>query len=769
MSGLIRQKRPHAAPPLRTGLAGSLLAVLAFAFVRLYLYPDRSVPLTYALPLLMGIWHKRRPLHWGLTAVLAAIAGVQVFGLWGEEAGAQVPIEVSYLMMLANIGIVALVVDWLIIAQRRLQESFIELERANEDLEASNRELSAREEEISSQNEQLQAQSHEMEHQMEELQQQSEELQQQSEELLQQSGELQLLNEEGVSRQRVLEALLETSTAPVSHGGVRSAAERICEAALDALGRESAGVLIVGWDQSEAEVLGACGVQLSQDAEGKQAPYRDPFVLAVIQERRIAAIEDLATTPEVAPPKSISGARFQAALAAPIVEGHAVVGAIVLYSITPCAWSQAEFKIAAWLAAQSALVLLSARLQHELDRRREEAEQESQRKTRFLAAVSHDVRTPANAISLTAEVIKQAGDDPAWAHEIPQLAEALRSNAKLLVELVSDVLDLARFDSGKVEVDPSDFCLQDMVGKEVMQYQALAATAGLRLEGATDTGSIWLRIDRMKLARVLSNLIGNAIKFTERGHVEVRCSRGADGAIEIHVSDSGVGIHPLQLENIFDEFYQIKNQERDRSKGTGLGLAICKRLVDAMGCTLSVQSRFGEGTTFTIRIPKQHAIEPPAATDDEVLHMQQQPQQRLRGLRVLLVEDHEDTRVAFSRLLGAQGATVDLAHDGREALRILGHHPPDAVLLDLMLPDMDGREVLRHLSLHRPANLRCLLAVSGDVSDARRREVESLGADGLVAKPLQIGDLVERICTELQASAASAPSAGGSAPPTHAP
>jgi signal transduction histidine kinase/ActR/RegA family two-component response regulator len=744
-------RRPQPPPPLRAALVASLAAVAAFAFVRLYLYTDRSVPLTYALPLLMALWHKNRRLHWFITACLAVIAGYQVLWLFPDEVAATVSRPTTYVMMLANIGIVAVVVDRLIQAQSRLRESYVDLEAANHELESTNEDLAAREEEISSQNEELQSQAEEMEHQMEELQQQAEELQQQSEELQVQSEELQHLNDESASRQRVLEALLETSTTPLVAGGVAAAASRICEAALDATGHKAAGAILVSREGERATVLGHCGVDLPAINADGPTTCHDPFVLEVIAAKRTAAIEDLAKTPDVIAPSNRDGAKFGAALAAPIAEGATAAGAIVLYSLTPHQWSQSEFKIAEWLAAQAGLVMLSARLQQEIDRRREQAEDESQRKTRFLAAVSHDVRTPANAISLTAEVIKQAGDDPKWAHEIPELAEALRSNAKLLVELVSDVLDLARFDSGKVEVDPTEFSLQDMVGKEVMQYQALASSAGLRLEGSSDAGPIWLRTDRMKLARVLSNLIGNAIKFTDRGGVAVKCSQAADGTVEVHVTDTGVGIQPAHLENVFDEFYQIKNPERDRSKGTGLGLAICKRLVDAIGCSLVVRSRFGEGTTFTIRIPQELVIDPPSRATAKSQQMQQQPSaRRLAGLRVLLIEDHEDTRNAFSRLLGAHGAEINLAHDGREALRILGHHAPDAVLLDLMLPDMDGREVLQHLAQNRPANLRCLLAVSGDVTESRRREVESLGADGLVPKPLQIDTLVDRICAEMQ-------------------
>jgi signal transduction histidine kinase/CheY-like chemotaxis protein len=736
-----------------------LLAVAAFAYVRLYLYPDRSVPLTYALPLLLGLWHKNRPLHWGLTGLLAVIAAGQVFWAFGPETKSLVSPPVSYGMMLANIGVVAVVVDRLIVSQRRLQASHGELEGANRELEIANQELAAREAEVTSQNEELQSQAEELEHQNEELQQQSEELQQQSEELQQQSEELHHMNAEAMSRQRVLESLLEASTTPLSQAGLRMAAAQICDAALEATGTETAAALLLAVDDGRLCLLGHCGVEPAAAVEH----YEDPLVETVMAERRPAALEDLEETPDVVRPRGPAGGPFRAALAAPILDGQNAVGAIVLYASDVRRWTQAEFRVAEWLAAQAGLVLLSARLQQEIDRRREEAEDASQRKTRFLAAVSHDVRTPANAISLTAEVIKKAGEDPTWAHEIPELAETLRANAKLLVELVSDVLDLARFDSGKVEVDPSEFCLQDMVAKEILQYQALAKSAGLALAGSSNSDAIWLSADRMKLARVLSNLIGNAIKFTDRGRVDVECLRTDSGDVQVRVADTGVGIQPAHLEHIFDEFYQIKNPERDRSKGTGLGLAICKRLVDAIGCELDVESEFGKGSTFTIRIPRTLLIASPEQRP-RVQH-QQQPQprtaQRLEGLRVLLVEDHEATRTAFARLLAAQGATVDTAADGRDALRLLGHHPPQVMLLDLMLPDMDGREILRRLAHERPAGLQCLLAVSGDVTDERRQEVASLGADALVAKPLQIGELVDRVCEVLKRSHSPAHDANG--------
>jgi len=242
-------------------------------------------------------------------------------------------------------------------------------------------------------------------------------------------------------------------------------------------------------------------------------------------------------------------------------------------------------------------------LQRELDARRREAEEASVRKTRFLAAVSHDIRTPANAISLLAELIRRTATNPAMAGEVPELARELHGSAMALVNLLGDVLDVARFDSGRIEVQESDFSLGDLLGEEFRRMQPMAREKGLEMEYAAPEKALYVRADRIKLSRVVGNLLGNAIKFTDRGTVRVDCGTNAEGWAVVRVADTGVGIAPEHLRNIFDEFFQLRNPERDRNKGTGLGLTICKRLVDAMGGTLGVESSPGAGSTFTVTLP----------------------------------------------------------------------------------------------------------------------------------------------------------------------
>jgi signal transduction histidine kinase len=253
--------------------------------------------------------------------------------------------------------------------------------------------------------------------------------------------------------------------------------------------------------------------------------------------------------------------------------------------------------------AASADISDQKRLQVELDTRRREAEEASVRKSRFLAAVSHDIRTPANAISLLAELLQRTSASPSLAQEIPEIARDLKTSSLTLVNLVSDVLDLTRFDSGKVDLTEIEFPLGQMIQEECRQMQQLAKDKGLAFDCDPPAPLLVVRTDRVKLSRILGNLLSNAIKFTDEGRVSIDGARLADGSIQIRVRDTGVGIPPEHSERIFDEFFQLKSSGREKNNGSGLGLAICRRLAVAMGGEITVQSTVGMGSTFTVSLP----------------------------------------------------------------------------------------------------------------------------------------------------------------------
>ncbi len=391
-------------------------------------------------------------------------------------------------------------------------------------------------------------------------------------------------------------------------------------------------------------------------------------------------------------------------------------------------------------------------LQRELDLRRREAEEASVRKTRFLAAVSHDIRTPANAISLMAELIKRSCGNAELSKEIPHLAAQLQANTKALMDLVGDVLDVARFDSGKVELVENEFPLSELLADECRQVKPLAQDKGLQLILEPLERPIWVHTDRVKLGRVLGNLLGNGIKFTSQGSVILSASilPHPDRRLVICVTDTGIGIEPEQLSQIFDEFAQLHNPERDRSKGTGLGLAICKRLVEVMGGQIAVQSQPNKGTVFQVILSSATVVVRLDATYGTPLveHMSKAASSsslRLAGLHVLLVEDHASTRDGTARILRQEGAVVTEAHDGRAALDALKSVKIQVVLLDMMLPDVDGREVLKEIQSNPPVGLKGILVLTGDLTRERLSEIKQFGADGLIGKPVDIFKLISAL------------------------
>jgi signal transduction histidine kinase len=238
----------------------------------------------------------------------------------------------------------------------------------------------------------------------------------------------------------------------------------------------------------------------------------------------------------------------------------------------------------------------------ELERRRREAEEASARKTTLLGFASHDIRTPVNNIKLMAEVIRLAATNQSLTARIPDLADRLHANALSLDHLISDLLDVAHFDSGRVDVQESVFLLNDLLVEVCRDHRALAEAKNLRLVVEAPDQEITVRTDRIKLARVISNIVGNAIKFTQIGSVVVSASVISD-QVSISVRDSGVGIAPAHLDRIFDEFTQLQDGERGQDDGWGLGLAICRRLMLALGGNIAVESEPRQGSLFIISLP----------------------------------------------------------------------------------------------------------------------------------------------------------------------
>ena len=393
----------------------------------------------------------------------------------------------------------------------------------------------------------------------------------------------------------------------------------------------------------------------------------------------------------------------------------------------------------------------------QLQAARDEALNASSNKTRFLSAVSHDLRTPVNALSLQAELLARLlqAEETSKA-DLLALSADIQQAASNLVELINDLLDLTRFDSGAFEFHATVFPLEEWLASVLAPLQLTAMAKGLDFSWRVEPAGLQLRADRVKLGRVLTNLAGNAVKFTESGGVEVFAGATHERRFLLSVRDTGPGIPPEQRDRIFDEFTQLRNPERDRTRGTGLGLAICKRLVEASGGTLTLQSEVGQGSRFTAVYPTDHlageaaAAEPPVEPETREWDAIRRPSP---PRPILLVEDDSSSRRSLSRLLEHAGHRVSQAAGGPEALKEVEREVPALVLLDLMMPGMDGAEVLRRLRTRFDRRSLPAIVLSGDVLGERTGELRELDVEAILAKPVDLDHLLRLVARVLEAAA----------------
>ena len=586
----------------------------------------------------------------------------------------------------------------------------------------------ARDEEITQQYEELQAQTEELEGQKEELQKQAEKLESQSEDLNE-------LNEQLTGREVCLETLLDAYRRSLKeeNTGEMVLLKAVPGAALRLMGVEIASAAMYRVEEGRVKRVATAGLQAVAATGGDSS-----LAALVIGNGRAACLPDAEMRSDLCVPGP-----FQSVLAAPIGVAGTTCAAIEWYGRERRDWSEDEFKHAEWLGQQTGLFLEAIRLHEELRRGEREADEATARKSRFLAAVSHDVRTPANAIHLIAEVIRRKAQQ-SGAVELAKRASDLQANTRSLIELITDVLDLTRLDAERCDLQRSAFDLHALLDSEAKRFALFAERKGLSIEYQGECKPIWLYTDRVKLTRIISNLMDNAIKFSEKGKVRLLCRPEKEARI-VEVSDEGVGIPSDQLAHIFDEFYQLSNPARERGKGNGLGLAIVKRLCDALDCRVSVVSKLNEGSCFSIELPQSLMVQVDAGVDMAVPSETSHTTAGLNGISVLLVEDDAHTRSAAAEYLRMEGAQVLEAVTAAQGRELLYSKRPNALLLDLMLPDQDGTTILELLHHDRPDELRCVIVLTGNATEERMQQLQHFRLQGMMIKPIDLSLLIAAI------------------------
>jgi PAS domain S-box-containing protein len=378
----------------------------------------------------------------------------------------------------------------------------------------------------------------------------------------------------------------------------------------------------------------------------------------------------------------------------------------------------------------------------ELTQQRERAEDASRHKTRLVAALSHDARTPLNAVVLAAQLLEIhfQGDTDS---EVQECLKTIRHSVRNVLDLLGDLLNLSKIEAGAVPLEVSRFPLEPVLAECLASVETQARMKGLEIH--IDPGNLAgnsLDTDRAKLKQILGNFLSNAVRYSERGEIRLRGdSRG--GRVRIAVSDTGVGIDPRDQGRIFDEFAVLEHPRRTLGEGTGLGLAICRRLAGLLGGEITLDSRLGQGSTFTIVLPGTVLTEGIGPAPADTL-----PTRQADAGAILIAEDHLESRQTLAKVLRRFGYRVLEASNGRDALDLIRLERPLVVLMDVNMPVMNGVEAT--LALRADPEFRDLpiFALTGDVTPDNQHRIGEAGVSGYLEKPVS-WDLLKQALASL--------------------
>ncbi|MDD2729331.1 ATP-binding protein [Malikia sp.] len=395
------------------------------------------------------------------------------------------------------------------------------------------------------------------------------------------------------------------------------------------------------------------------------------------------------------------------------------------------------------------------RLNLALEAEKVRAQQASVAKSQFLAVMSHEIRTPINGVLGSLQLALRRPLDEA----LRQHLETAASSGQLLRQIIDDILDHSKIEAGKLDIlrEPVHLpaLLRDLVA--MMTPAAEAKSLALRVQAAAGLPD-WLLGDGLRLRQVLLNLLSNSVKFSQHGEVVLRVRRlpasqvpPCGERLELAVSDSGIGMSAQQIGQLFQPFQQAESTTTRRFGGTGLGLSITKRLVEFMGGEIRVESAPGQGSCFTLQLPLDlpdpdaTAERDRATTEEGDRAAQPRTGQRLRGLRILVVDDTSVNLIIMRGILGQQGAQVQVALDGQQALAALQQQPQgfDLVFMDMRMPHMDGLQATRAIRDDGRWQELPIVAITANATREDRQACLAAGMNDFIGKPFELDQVVE--------------------------
>jgi signal transduction histidine kinase/DNA-binding response OmpR family regulator len=516
-------------------------------------------------------------------------------------------------------------------------------------------------------------------------------------------------------------------------------------------------------------------------------PSRNTLVGRTALGRAIVHIPDCLADSEYTWSESQKLGGFRAMLGVPLLGTQGPIGVIALTRSVPRPFSTREIDLMTTFADQAVIAIETARLVDELKSReeaiaaakeaaesaRDAAEQEraaaeaaNQAKSTFLATMSHEIRTPLNGVLGMVEVLERQGLDKAQQRTVA----TMRDSAQALLRIIDDVLDFSKIEAGRLELEETGFFLSELVHSVVTTFRQQTAAKGLALHLDIVAGSADALIgDPTRVRQILLNLVGNALKFTERGSIRIRAGTEPLGAgrmrLTLAVTDTGIGLSPEQCAGLFQPFAQADSSTTRRFGGTGLGLSIVRRLAELMQGDVKVESKVGNGSMFTVTLALRAApADSPLSNLTPASSRAKAKRKGSRRLKVLVVDDHPVNRDVLVRQLDLMGVAADAADDGVVAFKAWSRGGYAAVLTDLHMPEMDGYELARRIRAAEAEGRRTripLIAVTANALKGEEQRCLAIGMDAYITKPIGMDKLLATLERWLPVQEHSAPAVVG--------